>query len=86
MTLRDETILLTRAQVSRRIKFSTDTIRKWTLHRVAGWPQPIPCGPQREHRWREVDIASWVRRQMRDPAPKRKLQGALAPTRSKRRA
>ena len=81
MNLREQTTLLTAEQVARRIKFSTHTIAKWTSQRLSGWPMPIPCGPQRERRWREIDIAQWVRRQMKEPAPKRKPQGALAPKR-----
>lgn len=60
MSTRDETVLLTVDQVARRIKFSTHTIGKWTSQRLAGWPQPIPYGPQRERRWRKVDIADRV--------------------------
>lgn len=78
MNLRDETVLLTADQVARRIKFSTHTIGKWTSKKLSGWPMPIPCGPQRERRWREIDIARWVRHQASNPAPKRR-QGALAP-------
>ena len=77
MNLREQTTLLTAEQVARRIRFSTHTIAKWTSGRLSGWPMPIPCGPQRERRWREIDIAQWVLRQASDPAPKRR-QGALA--------
>lgn len=75
-TLRDlltlniqRTTLLTREEVSKRIGFSAHTIIKWTTKRISGWPQPIPCGPQREHRWREIDIIAWIDYQAHHPEP-----------------
>ena len=78
MNLREQTTLLTLDEVADRIQFSPHTLAKWTSGKLSGWPQPIPCGPQRERRWREADIAAWIQRQSKTPAPKRKPQGALA--------
>lgn len=63
LTLKEQTTLLTIAQVAKRIKFSVETIKKWTYRKVSGWPQPMRCGPQGEWRWREVDILRWVKGQ-----------------------
>ena len=70
------TQLLTLAQVARRIGFSIHTIRKWTKHHLAGFPQPLRMGPQREWRWREIDVEQWIDRQERKPSPKRR-QGIM---------
>lgn len=82
LTLKEATMMLTRSQVACRIKFSESTIARWTKQRVTGWPQPIPCGPQHEHRWLEIDIAKWIERERKKA--KRPLQGALAPKRRTR--
>lgn len=72
----DPTELLTRKQVARRIKFSEHTIKKWVKNKLAAFPKPIPCGPQREHRWRAGDLEQWIDLQERKPSPKR-YRGAL---------
>jgi predicted DNA-binding transcriptional regulator AlpA len=72
----DPTELLNRKQVARRIKFSEHTIIKWVKYHQASFPEPIRCGPQREHRWRAGDIEQWIDRQERKPSPKRR-QGIM---------
>ena len=77
MSIKDRTTLLTLAQVSERIQFSTHTILGWVHRKQVGFPKPLHVGPQRERRWRECDIADWLDRQEAKPAPK-KLQGVMA--------
>lgn len=74
------TQLLTIQQVARRIAFSVHTIRKWVKYKLAAFPEPLRVGPNRQWRWREIDIELWLDRQERKPAAKR-YRGALKESR-----
>jgi predicted DNA-binding transcriptional regulator AlpA len=71
MRIERGTQLLTKAQVARRIGFSIHTITKWTKHHLCAFPQPLRIGAQREWRWRQIDIETWIDRQERKPSRKR---------------
>lgn len=59
-TLQEQTTLLNRAQVARRLGISTWTVWSWTKKGIL--PKPVKLGPVRMHRWREIDLLIFLQR------------------------